>query len=105
MKAVAYVAGAVVPLVASTWLWPSDPAALLWLVGLALLWRAPYWHTRQKGIATLATGVFPVGAVLWLYGLLPRDLGQGESVLAALLLLAIPSGTGLYLLGTVRRAA
>ncbi len=102
MKAVALTAGAVVPLVASTWLWPSDPAALLWLVGLALLWRSPYWGGRQKRVATLATAVFPVGAVLWMTGRLPRDLDQGESLLATLLVLAVPLSTGLYLLCTIK---
>ncbi|MFB7462487.1 hypothetical protein ACFCZ1_03080 [Streptomyces sp. NPDC056224] len=95
---------AVLPLTASALLWvaAAPVAALLWLVGLTLLWRAPYWSTGDKRIATAATGLLPAACLLWLLGIAsPGNLGPAEVLLLLVAMTAVPA----FIAGRLLRAA
>ncbi|MFE9629650.1 HAAS signaling domain-containing protein [Streptomyces sp. NPDC006463] len=97
---------AVVPLTASALLWvaAAPVAALLWLVGLTLLWRARYWTTGEKQVATAATALLPAACVLRLLGIVsPGNLGPAEVLLLLVAMAVVPAVIAGRLLKAARR--
>ncbi|MER5495126.1 HAAS signaling domain-containing protein [Streptomyces sp. LE64] len=66
------------------------------LVGLVLLWRAPEWENRAKGIGT--AGVLATPLLLLGFGLLAAGrIGPVEILLSLIVWLTIPTLTSVYL--------
>ncbi|MCX4539297.1 hypothetical protein [Streptomyces sp. NBC_01565] len=99
-------AAAIAALAASSLLWvvASPLAGVVWLVGLTLLWRAPYWTKRQKQVTTAATVLVPAVYFLWLLGIVSAGgLGPMEVLLALALVVAAPVVMAVALFKAARR--